>query len=253
MNSKYERQSAADFVERVRMNQRKLKSDLKAQYDFIVCGSGSSGSAVARRLAENPDVSVLLLEAGGDDDVPEVMEAGKWPMNLGSERDWSFHTQPNPALNGRSVLLSMGKVLGGGSSINGMYWVRGHKNDWDFFAAEAGDPAWNYDSVLNIYRRIEDWDGEPDPGYRGAGGLLFVRPTQAKPVCTAMFESARALRIPTFDGSAIQVMLCRDIPQKSSGDSACCRSTFARQHYLDTTTVRPGRTALCSPFSRLIL
>src|SRR3981081_1879980 len=145
-----------DFVERVRVNQAKLTSELKSHYDFIICGSGSSGSVVARRLAENPDVSVLLLEAGGSDDVPSVIEAAQWPANLGSERDWDFRSEPNPHLNGRSIPLNMGKVLGGGSSINVMAWARGHKNDWDFFAAEAGDTAWNYESVLNIYRRIED-------------------------------------------------------------------------------------------------
>ena len=91
------------FIERVRVNQKKLTAELKPHYDFIVCGSGSSGSVVARRLAENPDVSLLLLEAGGGDDVPEVMEAGQWPMNLGSERDWSFQAQPNPHLNSRSI------------------------------------------------------------------------------------------------------------------------------------------------------
>jgi choline dehydrogenase len=106
----------ADFAERVRVNQEKLRSDLKSQYDFIVCGSGSSGSVVARRLAENADVSVLLLEAGGDDDLPEVMEAGQWPLNLGSERDWSFRAEPNRHLNGRSVPISMGKVLSTGYS-----------------------------------------------------------------------------------------------------------------------------------------
>ena len=66
-----------DFAQRVSVNQGKLASELKRNYDFIVCGSGSSGSVVARRLAENPDVSVLLLEAGGSDDVPSIMEAGR--------------------------------------------------------------------------------------------------------------------------------------------------------------------------------
>jgi hypothetical protein len=117
----------AEFAERVRRNQQNLGAHLSTQYDFVVWGSGSSGSVVARRLAENPDVSVLLLEAGGDADVPEVMRAEQWPLNLGSERDWNFAAQPNPHLNGRSIPYSMGKVLGGGSSINVMAWARGHK------------------------------------------------------------------------------------------------------------------------------
>ncbi|HEX9499681.1 MAG TPA: GMC family oxidoreductase N-terminal domain-containing protein, partial [Mycobacterium sp.] len=117
----------ADFTERVRLNQRKLGAELRPQYDFIVCGSGSSGSVVARRLAENADLSVLLLEAGGPDDLPEVMRADQWHLNLGSERDWNFAAQPNPHLNGRAIPYSMGKVLGGGSSINVMAWSRGHK------------------------------------------------------------------------------------------------------------------------------
>jgi choline dehydrogenase len=166
----------ADFAERVRRNQHKLGAELRSQYDFIVCGSGSSGSVVARRPAENVDVSVLLLEAGGDDDVPAVMRADLLWQNLGSERDWNFAAQPNPHVNGRSIPLNMGKVLGGGSSINVMAWSRGHKNDWDFFASEAGDTAWNYESVLNIYLRIEDWHGAPDPGYRGTGGPVYVEP-----------------------------------------------------------------------------
>src|ERR1700716_2455216 len=132
---------AAGFAERVRANQQKLTAELKPHYDFIVCGSGSSGSVVARRLAENPDVSVLLLEAGGTDDVPNVMEAIQWSTNLGSERDWGFVDQPNPRLNGRSIPLNMGKVLGGGSSINVMAWSRGDKNDRKFFPSETGDPA----------------------------------------------------------------------------------------------------------------
>jgi choline dehydrogenase len=189
----------AAFAERVRANQQGLTAELKPHYDFIVCGSGSSGSVVARRLAENAEVSVLLLEAGGSDDVPSVMEAGQWSLNLGSERDWAFVGQPNPHLNGRSISLNMGKVLGGGSSINVMAWVRGHKNDWDFFAAEARDAAWSYESVLNIYRRIEDWHGTPDPRYRGTGGPVFVQPApDPNPVAPATVEGARSVGIPSF-------------------------------------------------------
>jgi choline dehydrogenase len=196
-----------DFAERVRVNQAKLTSELRPHYDFIVCGSGSSGSVVARRLAENPDVSVLLLEAGGSDEVPSVMEAGQWPTNLGSERDWAFQAQPNPQLNGRSIPMNMGKVLGGGSSINVMAWSRGHKNDWDYFASEAGDPAWSYESVLNIYRRIEDWHGAPDGKYRGTGGPVFVQPApDPSPVALAMLEGTRSVGIPTFENQNGRMM-----------------------------------------------
>ncbi len=128
--------SVARFATRVRVNQENLTSNLRSQYDFIVCGSGSSGSVLARRLAENPDVSVLLVEAGGSDDVSSVSEANQWPLNLGSERDWSFQAQTNPHLNGRSIPLPMGRVLGGGSSIDVMGWAHGHKSDWDFFATD---------------------------------------------------------------------------------------------------------------------
>ena len=198
---------AADFAERVRVNQAKLTSELRPHYDFIVCGSGSSGSVVARRLAENPDVSVLLLEAGGSDDVPSVIEADQWHTNLGSGRDWAFQAQPNRHLNGRSIPMNMGKVLGGGSSINVMAWSRGHKNDWDYFASEAGDPAWSYESVLNIYRRIEDWHGAPDPKYRGTGGPVFVQPApDPSPIALAMFEGTRSVGIPTFENQNGRMM-----------------------------------------------
>jgi choline dehydrogenase len=189
-----------DLGERVRVNQKKLASELKPHYDFIVCGSGSSGSVVARRLAENPAVSVLLLEAGGNDDLPSITDGRQWASNLKTERDWNFQTRPNPHLNGRSDSLAAGKVLGGGSSINGMAWARGHKNDWDYFAREAGDPAWNYDSVLKIYRQIEDWQGAPDPDHRGTGGLLFINSgIGTGPIVQAMFDGTRSVGIPTFD------------------------------------------------------
>jgi choline dehydrogenase len=200
-------QSGDNFAERVHANQRKLRSNLKTQYDFIVCGSGSSGSVVASRLAENPAVSVLLLEAGGDDDVPSVMDARQWVTNIRSERYWEFNAESNPHLNGRAIPMGMGKVLGGGSSINAMIWARGHKSDWDFFASETGDPAWGYESVLDIYRRIEDWQG-PDSEYRGTGGPVFVQPLQhdSTPAVRALFEGIHSLGIPIFENQNGRIM-----------------------------------------------
>jgi choline dehydrogenase len=150
-------------------------------------------------LAENPDMSVLLLEAGGTDDVPSVTEASQWPLNLGSERDWGFASQPDPRLYGRSIPFSMGKVLGGGSSINLMVWARGHRSDWDHFASESGEPAWGYEAVLDLYREIEDWQGVGEPNHRGRGGPVFVQPApDVHPLATATVDAARAIGIPTY-------------------------------------------------------
>jgi choline dehydrogenase len=195
------------FAQQVLANQNKLRSELRSHYDFIVCGSGSSGSVVAGRLAENPDLHVLLLEAGGTDDTRSVMEASQWTTNIGSERYWQFKAEPSRWLNGRAISLGMGKGLGGGSSINAMIWARGHKSDWDFFASEAGDPAWSYESVLNIYRRIEDWHGAPDLKYRGTGGPIFVQPwPDSSPVARALFEGICSLGLPIFENQNGRMM-----------------------------------------------
>lgn len=185
--------------EQIRSDRTKSAATLKPAYDFIVCGSGSSGSVVARRLAENPAVNVLLLEAGGSDEAPNIMDASAWPSLRGSDQDWSFKARPNSRLNGRSIPMAMGRVLGGGSGINVMMWSRGHKNDWDRLAAEVGDPAWNYESVLRIYRRIEDWHGEPDARRRGTGGPVFIQPApDPHPLSLAMLEAFAAAGVPTF-------------------------------------------------------
>jgi choline dehydrogenase len=188
-----------EFADRVAANQRRLSERPRGSYDFIVCGAGSSGSVVARRLAENPSVEVLLIEAGGSDEVPTVMEPAAWPANLGSATDWGFVAEPNPHLNGRAIPMSMGKVLGGGSSINVMVWARGHRSDWDFFAEETGDPSWGYDAVSKIFREIENWQGTPDPRHRGTGGPVFVQPSpDPGPAAVAMLDAAKEIGIPTF-------------------------------------------------------
>jgi choline dehydrogenase len=190
----------ADKAMAVTTNQRALSAALKPEYDYIVCGSGAAGSVVARRLAENPDRSVLLLEAGGGDDISTVILAASYPLVRFPELFWRFDAIPEKELNGRSMTQLMGKVLGGGSSVNTMVWARGHKSDFDGWAAAAGDASWGYENALRLYRKAEDWQGTLDPLRRGKGGPVWVQTAQNPcPLAPAMLEAAAAAGIPTFD------------------------------------------------------
>lgn len=190
----------ADDGEAAAINQLYNSKEIKKSYDYIVVGSGTGGSVVAGRLAAETNAQVLLLEAGGTDQVDAVQVPGLWPTNLRSERDWGHTADASEAVNGRAVISPMGKVVGGGSSINVQAWVRGHKNDFNYWAEQAGDDAWNYESVLGIYRRIEDWQGTPDPKRRGKGGRLWIStPDDINPIAPAMLEGCESVGIPTFD------------------------------------------------------
>ncbi len=184
----------------VRPRRRPLGKDVRKAYDYIVCGAGSSGSVVAGELAANPDVTVLLLEAGGSDELEAVLDPNRWLSTLGSGLDWGFIAEPNPHLNGRAIPYSMGRALGGGGSINVGIWSRGHKSDWDFFAEAAGDPAWSYEAVLDVYRRIESRKSHSNSGQDDASGPMWVQPAQdPHPFFSAALESMSAQGIRRFD------------------------------------------------------
>jgi len=154
---------------------------------------------VAGQLAVNSDVHVLLLEAGGTDNVEAILDPNQWLSTLGSGLDWSFHTAPNPHLNGRSLLYSIGKGLDGGGSINVGIWSRGHKGDWDYFADASGDPGWNYDSILEVYRRIENTSGS-ESVQPGSSGPMWIQPAQnPHPFFAAALDSMSAQGIQRFD------------------------------------------------------
>jgi choline dehydrogenase len=212
MNSKNEKQSATEFAGRVRLNQQRLSSELRRRFNYIVCGAGTSGCVVAARLAADLDTQVLLLEAGGTDETDLVTNPNRWPMTLGSELDWGFVAEPNPNLNGRAIRYSMGKVLGGGSSINVSTWSRGHRADWDFYASESGDRSWRYEAVLDLYRRrVEAWAGSPDPDYRGADGMVHVQSAaEPHPFSIALLEGAESIGLEHFPNPNGRMMEAAD-------------------------------------------
>lgn len=237
--------SMADKAVAVRDNQNALNRALTDEYDYVICGAGSSGCVVAHRLTQDPTLRVLLIEAGGTDDVASVNNPGVWFTNLGSPLDWSFMTTPNASLNNRTVPQPMGKALGGGSAINALAYVRGHKNDFDHWAAEAGDDAWSYQNVLALYKSIEDWQGAPDPQWRGQGGIFWVQPAKdPNPIAPAMVNAARSVGIPSFADHNGRMM-------EGPGGCAIANTTIkdGRRHgvartYLYPAMDRPNLTVL---------
>lgn len=191
----------ADQLEAVRANQRTKSQSLKARYDYIVVGTGSTGSALVGRLAvTKPDASILVIEAGDWDTDPAVLNPGVWFTNLGTQRDWQDVAIPSSGTNGRAIPEHMGKVVGGGSSINATIWARPFKADLEYWAEQSGDRKWGYEHGLSIYRRMENWQGKPDARYRGKGGPVWCQPAQnPHPLAPAMLNACRSLNLPVLD------------------------------------------------------
>ena len=141
----------------------------RAEYDFIIVGGGSSGCVLANRLSEDPDVKILLLEAGGKDNHPYIhMPVGFSKMTAGP-RTWGFNTVPQKHANNREIPYAQGKVLGGGSSINAEIFTRGHPDDYDRWA-EEGAEGWAFQDIQKYFLRSEgnsvlsgDWHGTEGP------------------------------------------------------------------------------------------
>jgi choline dehydrogenase len=146
------------------------------------------------------DASILMIEAGDWDTAPSVMNPNVWFTNLGSERDWGDVSIPSASTNNRAIPEHMGKVVGGGSSINATIWARPFKQDLEFWAQASGDAAWGYESGLEVYRRMENWQGAPSERYRGKGGPVWCQPANnPHPVAPAMLAACQALGYPVFD------------------------------------------------------
>jgi len=145
------------------------------QYDYIIVGAGSAGCVLANRLTADGRYSVLLLEAGPPDAYPWIhVPIGYAKTMFDARYNWCFYTEPDPGMNGRKIYWPRGKTLGGSSSINGLIYVRGQREDYDRWAA-AGNAGWSYDEVLPYFKLLEHSVGG-DPAYHGRDGPLWCSP-----------------------------------------------------------------------------
>src|SRR5262249_9135872 len=133
-------------------------------FDYVIVGGGSAGCVLANRLSEDRSVTVLLLEAGQNDWSP-LFRIPIGTIKIGGEYDWQFQAEPDPSRNGKVDSWAAGKVLGGGSSINAMFWARGNPHDYDSWA-DSGCTGWSYADVLPYFRKSETFDGGGD-AFRG--------------------------------------------------------------------------------------
>ncbi|MEK6210920.1 MAG: GMC family oxidoreductase N-terminal domain-containing protein [Pseudomonadota bacterium] len=168
-------------------------------FDYVIVGAGSAGCLLANRLSADPEVHVLLLEAGGKDDYFWIDVPVGYLYTIGNPRtDWCYKTEPDPGLNGRSLDYARGRVLGGCSSINAMIYMRGQRSDYDHWAA-LGNKGWSWDEVLPYFKRTEDYQHGADE-LHGAGGELRVEERRVNwEILDAWREAAEECGIPKIE------------------------------------------------------
>ena len=200
-----------------------------ASYDYVIIGAGSAGCVIAHRLSADPSVKVLVLEAGGSDDSTLFRKPGMLALvyqvpRLKKKADWGYRTTPQEHLDNRQMPWTRGKILGGCSTVNGMLYIRGHRKNYDDWAA-AGCDGWSYDDVLPYFKKSECHEDGESEFHGGSGPLQVTRQQGMSPVSEAFVDGIRDTcgvpRIEDFngksqEGASTYQMTCRDRQRSST-------------------------------------
>ncbi|MDD9993866.1 MAG: FAD-dependent oxidoreductase [Rhodospirillales bacterium] len=220
------------------------------EYDYVIVGAGPAGCCLAARLSEDPDVSVLLLEAGGSDRHPYIHVPAGFAKLTGTSHTWGYSTAPQREIDGRAMWYPQGRVLGGGSSINAMIYARGNAKDYDAWA-EAGCAGWTFADVLPYFKRPEDNERFHND-YHGSGGPLGVSdPVRPLPISGAFLRAAQQAGLPfnpDFNGAVQEgcgyYQVTNRNARRCSGAVAYLRPTTGRSNLTVQTRAMATRVVV---------